>query len=307
MNTVHLQYFLEIVKSGSINKAAQKLFLNHSSLVYALNELEKEIGQKLLIRNKAGITLTEAGKQVFEDAQKMLSMMEAWSVEEKNEFIPVTLNAIPCMYFPYLDDIVLLLINKWPKLRISTNLIGPYEFEKSALCLSGYYSSDEHKNKYLTQTQNITEIPLFKSKLVLYMSHKHPLAKQQSVSLSDVRNSDICVGSHSTFEETSFSKLYDKNKIVYINSLPQITKLIVNSERVTILPPHLKYFPDLVDPEKIKILPIEEYQEYFYCSLYASYDDTKSILLKSVIDTLTTYPYTEKMDSSLVERCLIKY
>ena len=49
MTFQQLTYVVEISKCGSINKAAQKLFLSQSGISTAVRELEEELGKKLEI------------------------------------------------------------------------------------------------------------------------------------------------------------------------------------------------------------------------------------------------------------------
>ena len=72
MNFYQLTYFIEAVKSGSLNKAARELNVNPSTLTIALNNLEKEIGCSLMERSHKGIFLTHEGELFFEDAIKIL-------------------------------------------------------------------------------------------------------------------------------------------------------------------------------------------------------------------------------------------
>lgn len=66
METEHIKAFLEVVHYGSINKASEKLHMNHQHLGRVLTQLENEIGAKLLERNRTGVTLTPQGIEVIE-------------------------------------------------------------------------------------------------------------------------------------------------------------------------------------------------------------------------------------------------
>ncbi|GAE91104.1 methionine biosynthesis and transport regulator MtaR [Gracilibacillus boraciitolerans JCM 21714] len=58
MTLQQLRYVIEVVRSRSINKAAQRLFISQPSLSNALKELEEEIGIKIFSRtNKGGLLL----------------------------------------------------------------------------------------------------------------------------------------------------------------------------------------------------------------------------------------------------------
>ena len=66
MDTQTIRYFIKAVNSGSINKAAQVLYMNHQNLGKKITQLEDELGIKLLERSKTGISLTEEGKIIYE-------------------------------------------------------------------------------------------------------------------------------------------------------------------------------------------------------------------------------------------------
>ena len=50
MTIAQLKYILEIAKTSSINKAAQNLFIPHSALSNAIQNLERELGNEIFIR-----------------------------------------------------------------------------------------------------------------------------------------------------------------------------------------------------------------------------------------------------------------
>lgn len=76
MNLDYLRSFSVIVQCNSISKAAKKLHLTQPGLSRQLQNLENEIGAKLLIRSNKGVQLTDEGKVVFEHASTMLSLEE---------------------------------------------------------------------------------------------------------------------------------------------------------------------------------------------------------------------------------------
>lgn len=57
--------FLTIIETGSITGAAKKLHHTQSGVTQLLNSLEQDLGVSLLLRNRSGITLTEAGNQLL--------------------------------------------------------------------------------------------------------------------------------------------------------------------------------------------------------------------------------------------------
>lgn len=74
MNLDYLKSFYVTVKCNSISKAAKQLHLTQPGLSMQIQNLEDEVGAKLLIRSNKGVELTEEGKIVFEHATTMLSI-----------------------------------------------------------------------------------------------------------------------------------------------------------------------------------------------------------------------------------------
>ena len=68
-----LKYFLAVAREGSITKAANFLHLTQPTLSRQLQDLEKELGQKLLIRGQHNVTLTSEGHILKQRAEEILS------------------------------------------------------------------------------------------------------------------------------------------------------------------------------------------------------------------------------------------
>lgn len=66
-----LALFSRIVQFGSMSKAAKSLGLGRSAVSKQLNALEERLGLRLLQRSTRKLTLTEAGEQILEEANKL--------------------------------------------------------------------------------------------------------------------------------------------------------------------------------------------------------------------------------------------
>lgn len=76
MNVVFAQTFLEVVKTGNLNRAAARLNVTESTVTTRINSLETQLGQKLLVRSRSGAELTSAGFQFMRYAEVMT---QAWN------------------------------------------------------------------------------------------------------------------------------------------------------------------------------------------------------------------------------------
>jgi DNA-binding transcriptional LysR family regulator len=79
MNIQHLKYACEVARSGSINKAAQNLFVTQPHLSFCLKELEQDIGLTIFERSPKGIHITEDGMEFLENAGIFLQQFENFS------------------------------------------------------------------------------------------------------------------------------------------------------------------------------------------------------------------------------------
>lgn len=68
----HLEYFLMICETGSLNAASKKLFISQQALSKNLDTMEQELGQALFLRSPRGLQLTEAGALLQAEAREIL-------------------------------------------------------------------------------------------------------------------------------------------------------------------------------------------------------------------------------------------
>lgn len=62
MNLMHIKYAVEVANEGSINKAAEKLYVGQPNLSRAIKELEASLGVKIFERSAKGMGLTSDGE-----------------------------------------------------------------------------------------------------------------------------------------------------------------------------------------------------------------------------------------------------
>jgi len=65
----HLQYFMEVTRSGSFTRAANQLYITQPAISRIIKSLEDELGMPLFIRSRKQLSLTDAGRVLYEHAQ----------------------------------------------------------------------------------------------------------------------------------------------------------------------------------------------------------------------------------------------
>lgn len=76
MNILHLKYAAEVARMGSLNKAAESLYMNQPNLSRAIKELEASLGITLFQRSKRGMLVTPEGEEFLRYAEKILKQID---------------------------------------------------------------------------------------------------------------------------------------------------------------------------------------------------------------------------------------
>ena len=76
MDTELARTFLAVIDTGSFVDAAQRLYVTQSTVSARIQRLEEELGAELFARNKAGTTLTAAGRQFQRHATVLVRTIE---------------------------------------------------------------------------------------------------------------------------------------------------------------------------------------------------------------------------------------
>ena len=85
MTISQLKAIVAIVEFGSLNKAAETLFISQPALSTSLAKLEKELQTTLFERKNNRLTITPAGESFFMTAQTVLNLLDECSKENSNE------------------------------------------------------------------------------------------------------------------------------------------------------------------------------------------------------------------------------
>ncbi len=75
MNLKQLEYFVQVAELGSFSKAAVVLDIAQPALSRQVRSLETELHQQLFLRTGRGVTLTDAGKRLFDHSVAVLQLM----------------------------------------------------------------------------------------------------------------------------------------------------------------------------------------------------------------------------------------
>ncbi|WP_432630098.1 LysR family transcriptional regulator [Brotaphodocola sp.] len=118
MEIKQLEYFRAIVDAGTISGAARELHMTQPPLSYQIKMLEEELKVSLFLRGTKRITLTEAGKTLYEQAEKILTLTELTKSEVIKSSQATTLHiGLTPSTVSMMSDYLMKFAQRYPKIR----------------------------------------------------------------------------------------------------------------------------------------------------------------------------------------------
>jgi DNA-binding transcriptional LysR family regulator len=74
-----LRYFVLLAEELHFGRAAERLYLSQSALSHSISKLELKLDCKLFRRGKGGVTLTDGGRQLADEARRVLASAERFT------------------------------------------------------------------------------------------------------------------------------------------------------------------------------------------------------------------------------------
>lgn len=114
MYNPQLETFIRVADAGSFNKAAEESFITPTAVIKQINLLEDSLNVKLFKRTHRGLTLTKAGKSLYQDAKYIIQYCRDSVTRAKNAMQEDT-NIIRIGSSPMTP--AQLLMQLWPKIQ----------------------------------------------------------------------------------------------------------------------------------------------------------------------------------------------
>lgn len=231
MTLQQLKYVIGVSEIGSLNKAAEILYVSQPSLTTAIKDIENEFNVKLFNRSSKGISLTNEGKEFVQHARQIYAQYESLL----DDFDPLKKRkkkfAVSCQHFSFCVKSFINLVNKYKK----NNSSAEYEFaisetrtltviedvanmrsEIGILNLSNFNRS--HILKVLKSNELEFNSLVF-CKTYVYLWKKHPLAKKEFITFDELKEYPVLM-----FDQNAMSSLYFTEEIFADREFPKVIK-----------------------------------------------------------------------------------
>lgn len=188
MDFEQLKIFISVVDSGSFTKAAELLYISHSTTSRNVSALEEGLGTRLLDRDSRGLRLTQAGKLLYREGKLLLEKTEKLENKVRNAengelgklsvasvyLFSAELNELYGAFCSHYPEVVFAIYHN--ELSEVHSLVGKGEMD-----IGVTFSYALPKNPENFEFRSVAE-----EKFCVVCSDNHPLAVRKSVKASEL-------------------------------------------------------------------------------------------------------------------------
>lgn len=191
--TIETYYnFIKIIEHGNISSAAEELLIAQPALSTQLKNLEKTLGVKLVDRTSKKLELTPAGEVFYKNAKIICSLDDSMH-QEITDYLEgnsgtLRISMTPTNPAPILHDLFDQFIATHPNVRFQFNEGLSNQIAED---VANGISEIGIIRTRIKNAENFYILPHSKEQLVIIVSKTHPLAKYDTISLTQLANEPI--------------------------------------------------------------------------------------------------------------------
>ena len=182
MELSQLEVFLAVAREHRFSRAADKLFRTQSAVSQTIRKLEDELGEALVDRSSREGVLTDAGKVLYEYAEKLINLRgeAAESLTELRELqkgkLAIAANEFTVLYLlPVMAEFRRL----HPMIKITVERALGSHIPDDVL----RYAAEFGVLSYEPQEPNLHSVVVYLDELAFVVPPRHPLASARQVSI----------------------------------------------------------------------------------------------------------------------------
>ena len=235
MTLQQLHYTITIAESGSLNKAAEILYIAQPSLTISIQELEKELGITIFNRSGRGVTLTADGIEFLQYAKQIYGQYENLIEKYENPKNLKKKFGVSTQHYSFAVKAFVELVKSYDtscyefafretKTKDVISEVASMKSEIGILYLSDFNRAAINK---LLRTAGLEFHHLIHCNAYVYLWSGHPLAKKKSIRFEELADYP-CL----SFEQGDTSSFYFAEEILSTN---EYLRTIKANDRATML------------------------------------------------------------------------
>ena len=217
MTIQQLIYSITVSEYGSINKAAETLFISQPTLTKAVKELESELGFSIFLRSGKGVELTSEGRDFLTYAKQVCQQYEILKDAFGNKGNRKKKFGISAQHYSFAVKAFTQLVENYDtseyefafRETTTRDIIEDVSSLKSEIGILFYCDYNGKVIEKILRDNGLEFTQLIDCRACVYLSDKHPLASRDEVSFEELL-SFPCV----SFEQNDVDPMYYAEEIL---------------------------------------------------------------------------------------------
>ena len=235
MTIQQLKYAITIAEAGSLNKAAELLYVSQPSLTSSLQELEKELGITIFVRGGRGVSLTNDGLEFVHYARQVVHQYDGLLEKYGKDGAVKRKFGVSTQHYSFAVKSFVEMVKQYNTAEYefairetkTREVIEDVNLDKSEIGI--LYLSDFNKKaiEKILRSNNLEFHHLIDCDAYVYLWKGHPLAKKKSIRIEELEDYP-CL----SFEQGAAGSFYYAEEILSTNEYPRTIKA---NDRATML------------------------------------------------------------------------
>lgn len=239
MNLRQIRYFLKVAELGNFTRTAEVLNVAQPALSRQIRQLEEDLGETLFTRSGSGVTLTEAGRALKDNATSVVHQFDKLREVVVDQTVPrghLTVGLPPALGQFVSLELIDEYCRRYPDVHlhiregISIDIIGDVQQSKLDCAVV-----------VLDETPGVEAEHLFKETLFLVAPASAGLSISRSASLRDAENKPLILTNRMNNFRIAIENAFERSNIPMriladSNSTRMISGLVARGTAYSILP-----------------------------------------------------------------------
>lgn len=194
MDLRQLNYFIAVAETRHLGRAAERLHLSQPPLTRQIQQLEAELGVQLFRRTPRGMELTQAGEELLRDAQNIRSLVSQAAERAQRAGLGQAGRLDVGVYGSAMFGLVPEVLSAFRARHPDVELVLHYAQTPAQLPALRQGRVHLVFERMLPEESDIEVELVAREPLLLGMAEGHPLASQETVDVSALRDETMLIG-----------------------------------------------------------------------------------------------------------------
>ena len=186
IDSEQLRQFLSVARHMNLTKAANDMYISHSTVSRNISKLEEQFGVQLMMRTNRSVSLTPAGQYLAREGEKILGQLDRLETDMA-QFRTQNAAHLHISMFNFYNNDIFRRYEQFHRANPGVDMSIRYRPPEGipADILEGRADIGITFSFALADTSKFETLPILDGEFVVIVSSAHPLAKRISISIDD--------------------------------------------------------------------------------------------------------------------------